>query len=111
MRWYVQAEARFAHAHDLRVEEAVERRLMEMGAIEPDTESVHGDPGPRIWTGITVDADTADAAGVEASAVLTQALEAAGVSADAYVLEVGRAVPLRGKWWSPDDSSLGKTRF
>ena len=107
MRWYVQAQARFAHAHELRVEEAVERHLKEVGAIPPDAESVHGDPGPRIWTGITVDADDGDSAVVVAGTVLTEALEAAGVSADAYVLEVGRAVPVRGKWWSPADRSLG----
>ena len=107
MRWYVQAEARFAHAHELWVEDAVEHHLLEVGAIRPDAESVQGDPGPRIWTGITVDADDADSAVVVAGAVLTEALDAAGVSPDAYVLEVGRAVPLRGTWWSPDDRSLG----
>jgi hypothetical protein len=107
MRWYVQAEARFAHAHELRVEEAVERHLMEAAAIRPGTESVQGDPGPRIWTGITVDADDADSAISVAGTVLADALEAAGAGAGAYVLEVGRAVPLRGKWWSPNDRSLG----
>jgi hypothetical protein len=105
MRWYVQVEALFRHVHELRVEEAVERHLKKVGAIEPDAESVHGDPGPRIWTGITVDADSADSARVCAEAMLTEGLEAAGVGADAYVLEVGRAIPLRGKWWSPDDRS------
>ena len=107
MRWYVQVEARFAHAHELRVEEAVEQHLLNRGSIEPGTECVQGDPGPRIWAGITVDADAADSAVVVAGKVLTEALEAAGVSADAYVLEVGRAVPLWGKWWSPDDRSFG----
>jgi hypothetical protein len=106
MRWYVQVEARFAHAHDLRVEEAVEHHLMEAGAIQPDADSVHGDPGPRIFAGITVDADSNDSAAPAAGAMLAQALEAAGVGADAYVLEVGRALALRGMWWSPDDRPL-----
>jgi hypothetical protein len=57
MRWYVQVEALFRHAHELRVEDAVERHLMEAGAIRPDAESVQGNPGPSIWTGITVEPD------------------------------------------------------
>jgi hypothetical protein len=103
MRWYVQIDARFAHAHELRVEEAVEHHLLEVGAIQPDTDCVQGDPGPRICAGVTVDADDADSAAVIAGELLTEALEGAGVGADAYVLEVGRSVLLRGQWWSPRD--------
>jgi hypothetical protein len=103
MRWYVQVEALFAHAHELRVEDAVAHHLMEAGAIHPDADSVHGDPGPRIFAGITVDSDAAHSAGLAAGGMLTEALKAAGVEADAYVLEVGHARPLRGMWWSPED--------
>jgi hypothetical protein len=103
MRWHVQVEARFPHAHELRVEEAVENHLLEAGAIQPDTDCVQGDPGPRICAGITVDADDADSAAVIAGELLTEALEGAGVGTDGYVLEVGHTLLLRGKWWSPRD--------
>jgi hypothetical protein len=103
MRWHVQIDARFAHAHELRVEEAVETHLLEVGAIQPDTDCVQGDPGPRICAGITVDADDADSAAVIAGELLTEALEAAGVRPDTYVLDVEHTLPLRGKWWSPRD--------
>ena len=103
MRWYVQVEARFAHAHELRVEEAVEQHLLEVEAIQPDTNGVQGDPGPRICACVTVDADDADSAAVIAGELLTEALERAGVGTDAYVLEVAHALLLRGKWWSPSD--------
>jgi hypothetical protein len=103
MRWYVQVEALFAHAHELRVEEAVANHLLEVGAIHPDADCVQGDPGPRIFAGITVDADDADSAAVVAGELLTEALEIAGVGTDAYVLDVGHTLPLRGKWWSPCD--------
>jgi hypothetical protein len=107
MRWLVNVDARFAHAHELRVEEAVDNRLLEVGAIQPGTNYVQGDPGPRICAGITVDADDAESAAVVAGELLTEALEGAGVGADAYVLDVGRTVPLGGKWWSPRDRAAG----
>jgi hypothetical protein len=103
MRWYVQVEARFAHAHDVWIEEAVAHHLMEAGVIHPDADSVHGDPGPRIFAGITVDADAAESAASAAGGMLAEALGAAGVEADTYVLEVGHARASRGKWWSPED--------
>jgi hypothetical protein len=81
MRWDVQVDARFAHTHELRVEDAVEEHRLEVGAIQPDTDVVQGDPGPRIRTGIAVDADAADSAAALAGAVLTDALEKAGVGA------------------------------
>jgi hypothetical protein len=110
MRWHVQVEARFAHAHDLRVEDAVEQHLLEVGAIQPDTNGVQGDPGPRISAGITVDAGDADSAALRAGELLTEALERAGVGTDAYVLEVGHTLLLRGKWWSPRDRAAGLWR-
>jgi hypothetical protein len=103
MRWFVQIDARLAHVHELRVEDTVEQHLLEVGAIQPDTNGVQGDPGPRICAGITVDADDADSAALRAGELLTEALEHAGVGTDAYVLEVGPTVPLRGRWWSPCD--------
>ena len=104
MRWYVQVEARFARAHELRVEEAVEQHLLEVGAIQPGTNGVQGNPGPRIWAGITVDADDAGSAALRAGELLTEAVEHAGVGSDAYVLDVGPTLPLQGRWWSPRDS-------
>jgi len=62
VRWYLQVEARFARAHDPWVEEAVAEHLLEVAAIQPDADSVHGDPGQRIWAGITLDAEAADSA-------------------------------------------------
>jgi hypothetical protein len=43
MRWYVQVDGMYAH--ELRVEDAVENYLLDVGAIQPDADCVQSDPG------------------------------------------------------------------